>query len=836
MALRPIVCSCGAVYKDVDVAPGESFSCGSCGRTLVVPAATEAPPVVQPTRKAPPSPATPTVTPVRHGPGHGSEEPPAAKAPPVVKPKARPPSPASSPAPARRVTGKPVAKKPGPIKPQRKKPAAPPPSVAAATPPAVPPPDAIDDPRPRAQRTTVRRPQPRKAPRRKAPVVQTAEAEPRRKKKGISPIAAWSFLGGALVLLIVVIIMVSGTSAEDKEAAYVAGYVGARENYERSKLGLPTRSNDTLWNDWSSEFAGDASRTDFRNGVADGRRSKEPQVGAESIEDALYDPERLISLVDASLATQSSSAEHHWSTADRVAAMMERWKKEQAPDRAVDRVLARSREIVGRVLELDPKHEKARERRGDVTYDDGLASYANASWLDEAGRARATKHHTRLRKLADGAGGFISKRDADFVAELQREFAALQKKNLGGGGTSSEGPVTDANHPFFKEAQALEKKVAEDVKAAMDRAVSIKDDLGKQVTDPRIKQALFASIGNPKDRTFTSFIRHPFVLLVENDPAWIMSDQADKMAGRLRGLARQFLDRYGKRFDLKEVERPLPVIFLRGRKAYIQYSFGATGRVNPAALAHFEPGNGRLVVNDSTTYTTLLHEGTHQLTHHFAQNRAEHNAQSFWFEEGHAEWWGGAYETRVSGEENSFRYEVGLMQQGRITGFQAMTATGQISPFSLKELISMTYASRNGFMQSGEQIKIGLVYSQGWMLIHFLTTFDVDAEGVIKIGTKERPVRGKYADGWERYLEFELKGKDGKPFSGRSAFIEAFELDDASLAQMGKEFDAYQKFLVRKVAARQIKKKRLIPWHKYVNRRGEKSGLKEDDMLFPDDK
>ncbi|MEY2742492.1 MAG: hypothetical protein RIS21_860, partial [Planctomycetota bacterium] len=44
---------------------------------------------------------------------------------------------------------------------------------------------------------------------------------------------------------------------------------------------------------------------------------------------------------------------------------------------------------------------------------------------------------------------------------------------------------------------------------------------------------------------------------------------------------------------------------------------------------------------------------------------------------------------------------------------------------------------------------------------------------------------------------------------------------------------AYYNYVMRKIQLDQVKDKQLIPWDAYVNRIGEKTGEKEDDILFP---
>jgi hypothetical protein len=125
-------------------------------------------------------------------------------------------------------------------------------------------------------------------------------------------------------------------------------------------------------------------------------------------------------------------------------------------------------------------------------------------------------------------------------------------------------------------------------------------------------------------------------------------------------------------------------------------------------------------------------------------------------------------------------------------------------------------------MLKNQEVKIGLVYAQGWFLIYFLNHFNVDENGMVNIGAK-----GKYADGWAEYLKAELTGK-----TGRKVFMECLKLDDAGVQKMNGEFREYFDFVMRKRNLGQVQDKKLIPWDQYVNQKGKKTGEKEDDFLI----
>jgi hypothetical protein len=191
--------------------------------------------------------------------------------------------------------------------------------------------------------------------------------------------------------------------------------------------------------------------------------------------------------------------------------------------------------------------------------------------------------------------------------------------------------------------------------------------------------------------------------------------------------------------------------------------------------------------------------------------------QSFWFQEGIAEWFGGS--NRIP-KGDGWEYETGVLLEGRLSGWRQL----EKDQFTLDEPLQQTYAKRNEYIMAGPagQTKIQLVYSQGWFLIYFLNHFNVDASGMVTIGK-----RGKYADGWGDYLKAELSGKTGK-----KVFMESLKLDDAGLAKMNEEYLAYFNFVMKKLNLGQVREKKLVAWDQYVNQRGQKTGEKDDDLLI----
>ena len=83
--------------------------------------------------------------------------------------------------------------------------------------------------------------------------------------------------------------------------------------------------------------------------------------------------------------------------------------------------------------------------------------------------------------------------------------------------------------------------------------------------------------------------------------------------------------------------------------------------------------------------------------------------------------------------------------------------------------------------------------------------FNVDKDGYVQIDTKEKPVKGIYKDGWERYVGMELRGETGK-----GAFMKAMEVDEEGLKKIAKNFDLYQKFILKKILLKHFTRDRIM--------------------------
>ncbi len=753
----PIVCpGCGATYGHLKLAPGTSFPCAQCQRSLRVPGA--------PAAKTPVAPLL------------------------VVVPTAPP------------------TKNPAP----QSAPASPPPPVLTPVRPARSPTVAPAEAAPRPGTGSSRRPSPKKggAPRAKRPM---------------SPAVLWSLVGGGMAVLVtslVVLTMLGKPNDFDRAQGYARGYRDAVMHRTLASFGQRAIPEPELQQAYEREAGKKATPVEYSEGFADGRKGAAPTRAAESLANLRFPVDLALETIGKAETARANSGAELWQLVEQVQTMAKSWSERGASANDVARLTGKAKTLADRVLVLDPSHLAARTARGEIRYQGELQDYALAPWLDDASRADADKAHRRIQELATKNGGFVGTKEETEITRLKNRFADKEKAYKA---------MTE--RPFFVKASALEnitaKELVDSLAKAKENVAKIRDTLKDESMAKALEEAMLRGV---EGRKFLSFIREPYVIFVEENDSWDESAQAENtVAQPLLSLNRKFFEEFGPKYGLTPIEDPIPVVFLRNGLSYQQYCLGTMGVPLVGVLAHFEPEKGRLIVHNDTDFKTILHEGTHQLFHRYRKNAPAFQDQSFWFEEGVAEWFGGARRT-VNAQTGGWNYELGLLQSDRFKGIKALVKDG--THFPLDQLITATYRDRDAGL-ANNPFTVPLVYAQGWMLIYFLNYFDTEPDGLVKIDTAAKPVRGKYRDGWERYLRFELTGKDGKPYSGGAAFREAMGLDDAGMAKLADEFDRYQRFVIRKMDLTHVKDLRLIPWDEFRNKRNEKVGLREDDLLDP---
>lgn len=879
----PIVCpQCGAAYSNIKLPAGTAFACGDCTHELHVPGGPKAAapgtlPVVQPTRPAgappvvqptggPPPVVRPTAQPpvvnptggpppvVRPSGGPPPVVEPAKSTPPTVQPGVRPPTvqpggsgaaPAPMIQPTRKPpTGKQPTKARGGQNPARgKRPAAGRSKRPARGAPRQPP-QGRQQPAPTAPMpggapaaatpAPAARPQgrPGAGPVRRAtnrPVTrvigeQDIGGPPQAKSR--TPLILASVFGVICLAVLVIVIasMTGGDADHEARESYMAGYESGARNRIMIAFGLPRETSDTAYRAFKADFEG-ASREHFQNGATDGAKAAEPKHGGAELQARAFD---LVDVREAMNRMLKRNGDLEgaavWRSATTIKNVMDKWSG-TAPSGVIAELKSSYDRLLDKVIEIDPDHGEARAFRGEIKYGDALLKYVEASWLPDGDRTIAKRVHDRLKRIADKRGGWIPKERQGEIDRIVTKYAAEEQKRK----AFVEGP-------FYAKAMAMKEEVAKDLQEALVNAKKnfkeledmLNSDANKHLPEA-VKKALIANwresmTKGVDDREYEAVLTHaPYVLFVEKNEQWDPHLVAKQVLGPLTSLNEIFLDKYEKKFELENNMEPIPVVYFRTADAYQQYRWGKfKAQPNRAILAHFEHDKGRLVIHDETDKGTIMHEGTHQLFWYHAKVKSDFAEQSYWFQEGVAEWFSGHRRYTV-GED--WRYELGLLQAGRIDGAKLLIGRGDI--YALEDLIDFTYGDR-----AKPGTNHGLIYAQGWMLIYFLNYFDLNDDGTVKVDTPDRPVIGRYRGVWEKMLEYVMIGKNGKPHTGKAAFLDAAGVSSVDeLTEMGDLFDRYQRWLAHKVKFKQIKDKRLVPWDKYRNRSGRKTGVIEDDKL-----
>lgn len=501
----------------------------------------------------------------------------------------------------------------------------------------------------------------------------------------------------------------------------------------------------------------------------------EPKVAVQEAMDALRAKGNL------------DTADGLWTAWESLQETIKAWENDPQYGRLAASILTKEAiALRDTILDKDPDFALLREMRKEKKYDGSLANLGDAVWLSEVQQNDAKELHEKLNKKG-GEHGWLKEDDAlwaqvtKFEADIADAKAAHEELK---------------NSPFYAAASSMEQEILDDL-------------AGRFEADSSWKGA-------------TMHIIEPYVFFVQNDAAWDTLSVAKSRSRTLLSLQDIILHEWKERLDLKPLSEPVPVLMFRGQKQYDIYSGNPDGS---GALAHFEPNTGRMAIHDQCDHNTVMHEGTHQLFFAYigreAGQRISAVMQSYWFQEGMAEWYGNAKRNR---EGDHWIYNIGTVDKGRMHAIErSMSERGREKLlFTIKELLPIKYADKP---KIGAEGRTGLIYAQSWFLIFFFNRYNVDAEGYVH---PDKP--GIYKERWERYVAEELKGR-----TGPKVFMEAMELSEDDLKRMEKEYWRFFWYVTGKINAGEISDdKDLIPWHEYefVNRRGEKiTGEKKNDLL-----
>ncbi|MAG31027.1 MAG: hypothetical protein CL908_09075 [Deltaproteobacteria bacterium] len=633
-------------------------------------------------------------------------------------------------------------------------------------------------------------------------------------------------IGLLVVLLAVLTWAILGSSdpeptAKDRTAAYVAGYLASEAAELRKALEFAPGGGWAL-SRFREDHRGLVSEADFRAGYADGLAGEEPRDGSDRIRKDRYDVGPLLDLTGGARAPKSADAAYSASTV--FLACASKWRAAGARESSLAGLENESARLVLEALRLDPDHGPSRKLRGETKYDGGLKGFFGAEYLTRALLDRLQESHEEALAVAKENGGWITAESTEKIASVRDAVTPLHTAYL----TMMEPPFGPAALETRRDIEAhldeVNEKAREMAKARRVMLEKFKDSATRGI----FRSSFFRT--QIEDREFHVKIGKPYVVFVEVRETWDPVQVAEQdVLGPLLGLDRAFRAEYQKKYALADLDDPLAVLYLRDGESYSQYQFAGGGFSTFLNFwnAHYDAHQNLLVLNGDTRTSTRFHEAAYQLLQVYS--KVDTKLQSVWFQQGIANWFAGAGRS-FDKVEKRWNYTLGRLNEDAIKTLGGWLKVKQ--QLTLEQLLAYKPDKK-----ATVEWKLGLgwrqelVAAQGCYLIHFLRDFDVDDEGLVKIGTDATPVIGRYRAGWERYQGFELQGVDGKPHIGKAAFMGALALDDPGFQRLAKEYDAYLEFIVRKQVLRQIQGKRLIPWHDYVNKRGEKAGTKDDDRL-----
>ena len=374
--------------------------------------------------------------------------------------------------------------------------------------------------------------------------------------------------------------------------------------------------------------------------------------------------------------------------------------------------------------------------------------------------------------------------------------------------------ATDENILFNVEAESpdlafvteLHERVKKDKNAAwlskeqsdrLDKSIAVLNAELQKTSDPvfqRTKQEQENVRLNPAfaGMQFTAESFRPYVIFAEL-PGEERKAEAERIV-QVTGKVLTFL--YGRwlkfmKEDLK-LDAPtleslkddrLKVFVFKTRESFEQWHARNGMQVPQFAAAYYEHGRNRMIMMhlDAFDEGVIMHEGTHQVIHYYARvfcERDDHaeaekkgqpkerveyddrrlSSAFFWFQEGIAEYFGGA----VKDKKTEGEWKIGAPQRGRMAFFKMMQQQKKIwtvEDFLYQDQrgIRTRAAGREGGAMSEELY--GLMYSQGWTLVHYFLHGD----------------GGKWREPFLKMVRNELRGVTGKVY-----LLQAFGLPTRS--------------------------------------------------------
>jgi hypothetical protein len=336
----------------------------------------------------------------------------------------------------------------------------------------------------------------------------------------------------------------------------------------------------------------------------------------------------------------------------------------------------------------------------------------------------------------------------------------------------------------------------------LDKALAALKDVGAKMSDP-VYQNTVREFRNQKgnaaftgmDFAFNGNYR-PFVIFAEAPGPDRMKD-AEVTVDRT-GKALSFVYNRWLQFMKEDLKLDAPrvedlkdyrfkVFVFKSRESFDNWHLrNKFGPQSPSIAAYYQPYGDHMILMYLGAFdpSVMMHEATHQIIHFYARyfTQRDDDAESkkkgeplekvqfedhrlassfFWFQEGIAEYFGGAGLGATESE-----WKIGNLQKGRMAFFSYMKSLKKTWP--LEDFLFSDQGKIDAFAKTktggagGEELKV-LMYSQGWTLVHYF----LNGEG------------GKWRDQFHALMRNELSGRSGMPY-----LLQAFGLVDSKGVQL----------------------------------------------------
>jgi hypothetical protein len=348
-------------------------------------------------------------------------------------------------------------------------------------------------------------------------------------------------------------------------------------------------------------------------------------------------------------------------------------------------------------------------------------------------------------------------------------LAAAAALLSGGGALLLNGPAPALPSPVTARAAVRKAPPPEEPAAGPAETPFLDDPVG------RAKNEILREFGS--QILFTEQVK-PYLVALERTERSVDPDVLREYASRLETLHLAFRRDFAERLGLAPVEGVLPVVVLRSRESFDRYCEARDKkRMAPAIKGFYEYGRRRVVTYHefAAPYELLLHEGAHQLIHHYTLQRTEGRRvpSAYWFQEGVGTYFE-SFRRRVDGE---IALDAGGHSLRLPALRQALAAEGRKDFIPLSMLVGMTVDEfwdwfERGMMSEPAEVtrKAQIYYAETWAFVHFLR----------QSGPRMRKI-------FEDYARLELEGAAGK------AAFEALVRDElgVDLPQLEDQFVRY---------------------------------------------